>query len=114
MVQARGAQRRVELKAQPFEFKTGTVQLKSKGLKPDYYVPAGSVLENTYIDVAGGKKIEVPIGRWELCFGLIRKGKKMQMMKAASSRSRPWRGRRAGREERRDRERFALQLRLRV
>ena len=74
----------VELKAQPFEFKTGTVQLKSKGLKPDYYVlkGIGAVLENTYIDVAGGKKIEVPIGRWELCFGLIRKGKKMQMMKA--------------------------------
>ena len=32
--------------------------------------------------MAGGKKVEVPIGRWELCFGLIRKGKKMQMMKA--------------------------------
>ena len=74
----------VELKAQPFEFKTGTVQLKSKGLKPDYYVlkGIGADLENTYIDVSGGKKVEVPIGRWELCFGLVRKGKKMQMMKA--------------------------------
>jgi hypothetical protein len=74
----------VELKAQPFEFKTGTVQLKSKGLKPDYYVlkGIGKDLENTYIDVSGGKKVEVPIGRWELCFGLVRKGKKMQMMKA--------------------------------
>ncbi len=74
----------VELKAQPFEFKTGTVQLKPKGLKPDYYVlkGIGKDLENTYIDVSGGKKVEVPIGRWELCFGLVRKGKKMQMMKA--------------------------------
>ncbi|MGD2017603.1 MAG: hypothetical protein PVJ89_05790 [Planctomycetota bacterium] len=74
----------VELKAQPYEFKTGTVQLKSKGLKPDFFVlkGIGEDLENTYIDVAGGKKVEVPIGRWELCFGLIRKGKKMQMMKA--------------------------------
>jgi len=74
----------VELKAQPFEFKTGTVQLKSKGLKPEFFVlkGIGEDLENTYIDVAGGKKVEVPIGRWELCFGLIRKGKKMQMMKA--------------------------------
>ena len=74
----------VELKAQPFEFKTGTVQLKSKGLKPDFFVlkGIGADLENTYIDVSGGKKVEVPIGRWELCFGLIRKGKKMQMMKS--------------------------------
>lgn len=74
----------VELKAQPFEFKTGTVQLKAKGLKPDYYVlkGIGKDLENTYIDISGGKKVEVPIGRWELCFGLVRKGKKMQMMKA--------------------------------
>ncbi|MDG1049446.1 MAG: hypothetical protein P8R46_04495 [Planctomycetota bacterium] len=74
----------VELKAQPFEFKTGSVQLKAKGLKPDYYVlkGIGEDLENTYIDVSGGKKVEVPVGRWELCFGLVRKGKKMQMMKA--------------------------------
>ena len=74
----------VELKAEPFEFKTGTVQLKSKGLKPDYFVlkGIGADLENTYIDISGGKKVEVPIGRWELCFGLVRKGKKMQMMKA--------------------------------
>ena len=107
----------VELKAQPFEFKTGTVQLKSKGLKPDYYVlkGVGKDLENTYIDVSGGKKVEVPIGRWELCFGLVRKGKKMQMMKGRHpSDGEHGRLRRARGQERRGGDGLPLHLRLRV
>lgn len=72
------------LSAQPVTLTTGTVQLKGKGIKPEFYVLRGvdDTFKNTYIDVAGGKKVEVPAGRWELAFGMVRKGKKMQLMKA--------------------------------
>ncbi|MEM6672659.1 MAG: hypothetical protein AAF726_07425 [Planctomycetota bacterium] len=72
------------LTAQPVSFKTGTLRLKTKGVKPDYFVirGLGPDFENTYINVAGGKKVEVPAGRWEFVWGLLRSGKKMQMMKA--------------------------------
>lgn len=70
--------------AEPVSFKTGTIQVKAKGVKPDFVILKGNgnVLAETFIDVAGGKKVEVPVGRWDLYFGLVRKGKKMQAMKA--------------------------------
>jgi hypothetical protein len=73
-----------KINAQPVEFKTGTLQLKVKGLKPDNFIlrGLGDELSQTYIDIAGGKKVEVPIGRWELAYGIVRKGKKMQAVKA--------------------------------
>lgn len=72
------------LEAEPVTLETGTVQIKGKGLKPEFYVLKGvdDTYANTYIDVAGGKKVDVPAGRWELAFGLVRKGNKMQLMKA--------------------------------
>ena len=50
--------------AQAVSFKTGSIQIKAKGLKPDFFViqGLGQDLAETYIDVAGGKKVEVPIG----------------------------------------------------
>lgn len=69
---------------EPVSFKTGTIQLKGKGTKPDVFILKGSggVLGDTYIDIAGGSKVEVPVGRWDLYFGLVKEGKKMQVMKA--------------------------------
>lgn len=72
------------LEAQPVTLNTGTVQIKGKGLKPEFYVLRGvdDTFKGTFIDVSGGKKVEVPAGRWELVFGMVRKGNKMQLMKA--------------------------------
>ena len=72
------------LSAQPVTLTTGSVQLKGKGVKPEYYVLRGvdDSFKTTFIDVSGGKKVDVPAGRWELAFGMVRKGKKMQQMKA--------------------------------
>lgn len=70
--------------AEPMEVATGTLQLKVKGVKPDFFIIQGTgpQYSNTYIDIAGGKKVEVPIGRYSLSFGMVRKGKKMQLAKA--------------------------------
>ncbi len=73
-----------ELVAEPYTFKTGSVQLKGKGAKPEFFIlrGTGEVLGNTFIDVSGGKKVDVPVGRYELVWGLLRSGKKMQVAKA--------------------------------
>ena len=70
--------------AQPTELKTGTVQLKGKGIAPDFFILKGikGDFENTYIDVSGGKKVSLPVGKYELYFGLVSKGKGFQRMKA--------------------------------
>lgn len=72
------------IEAQPMTVKTGSVRLKVKGLKPDFFVLKGldDELTNTFIDIAGGKKVELPVGNYELGFGLVRKGSKLQLMKA--------------------------------
>ena len=44
---------------------------EGKGVKPEYYVLRGvdDSFKKTFIDVSGGKKVDVPAGRWELAFG---------------------------------------------
>lgn len=73
-----------KLLATPQDLKTGTVSLKGKGLKPDFFVlkGKGEGLDNTYVDVSDGKKVEIPAGRYELYWGMVSKGKGMQRMKA--------------------------------
>ncbi|MEM8713608.1 MAG: hypothetical protein AAGG01_21910 [Planctomycetota bacterium] len=70
--------------AEPVSVRTGTLQLKVKGIKPDFVIMkgAGTLLNQTYIDISGGKKVEVPVGRWDLFYGILREGKKLQAMKA--------------------------------
>lgn len=71
--------------ASPVTLDTGTIKLDAKGQKPAWVIVKGTdKLENVYFDLAaaGKKGIEVPVGRYELFFGLITKGKKMQVMKA--------------------------------
>ena len=72
------------IEAQPMTLETGTASLKVKGIKPDFFVLKGvdDELSNTYIDISGGKKVDLPVGNYELAFGLARKGNKMQLMKA--------------------------------
>ncbi len=72
-----------QVTATPVRFKTGTLQVKAKGVKPDFVIMkgTGSILSSTFVDISGGKKVEVPAGRWDLYFGLLREGKKMQVIK---------------------------------
>ncbi|MEC8495545.1 MAG: hypothetical protein VXZ39_11505, partial [Planctomycetota bacterium] len=82
--QIKAQKKGTSISVQPVTLSTGSVQVKGKGVKPEYYVLRGvdGAFKNTFIDVSGGKKVDVPAGRWELAFGLVRKGKKMQQMKA--------------------------------
>ena len=73
-----------QITATPKEVKTGFLKLKYKGGKPTWLVVKGaSKLENAYFDlVAGsGKGLEVPVGRYSLFYGELRKGKKAQTIK---------------------------------
>lgn len=74
-----------ELKAQPTTIETGKLKLECKGEMPDYVIVQGEgTFEKTYIDLLqnGGAEVSVPVGKYHLFFGLIRKGKKQQVMKA--------------------------------
>jgi hypothetical protein len=82
------------LTAHPTNLKTGFLELKSKGLKPDFLIVKGTnQLENSYFDLASSKKVELPVGRYSLYFGKVSKGKKVQLMKAvivSGSGTRTW------------------------
>jgi hypothetical protein len=72
-----------ELKATKVDLETGTFELKFKGGKPTWLVLQGTgQFENSYFDVAGASKVAVPAGYYKLCFGVLSKGKKQQMLKA--------------------------------
>ena len=72
------------LKATPVELETGTLRLDFKGEYPVWLVVrGGGSLAESYFDLLqnGKKPVAVPVGDYELFAGLIRKGKKVQMMK---------------------------------
>lgn len=69
--------------AHPVELPTGLLKLKFKGPKPSYVIVKGANdFENSYFDLASGKTVEVPIGRYSLYFGIVKKGKKKQVLKS--------------------------------
>ena len=71
------------LVATPVEVRTGKLQVEAKGVTPEYLIVRGSSdFENTYIDIAGGKPVEVPVGRYRIYCGLVTKGAKKQLIKA--------------------------------
>ena len=72
------------LTATPVEPKTGKLILAYKGgVKPSYVIVRGSNdYQNSYFDLSSGKPVDVPLGRYELFFGLVTKGKKRQVMKS--------------------------------
>lgn len=72
-----------ELVATPATVRTGTLKLKFKGGKPAWVVVRGSnKYENCYFDLVGQKSLEVPVGRYSLFYGELRKGKKRQTSKS--------------------------------
>lgn len=66
-----------QLKVQPMSVKTGTLELKFKGPKPRFLIVRGAdnLMEN-YFDLTSEKVVEVPIGKYDLFFGEITKGKR--------------------------------------
>lgn len=71
------------LVATPVEMRTGKLKLEAKGLTPEFLVLRGSHdFENTFIDIAGAKEVEVPVGRYRVYWGLVTKGAKKQLVKA--------------------------------
>ncbi len=73
-----------ELAYAPVAPKTGWLKLKFKGPAPSYVVLKGDgKYENSYFDIARttGKGAEVPVGKYTLFYGEVRKGKRRQMMK---------------------------------
>lgn len=79
-----------ELKAIPVTVQTGTLKLDYKGPTPTYLVVHGIGMDNNnYFDLVegGSKGATVPVGKYELFYGEIRKGKKSQMQKTTIVRS---------------------------
>ncbi len=75
----------VEVKATPTTLESGKLKLECKGEVPDYVILQGEgAFANTYIDLLqnGGAEVNAPAGKYHLFFGIVRKGKKMQVMKA--------------------------------
>ena len=73
------------LTLKPVEFKTGTLKLEAKGAKPAWLIVSGmDRVAGCYFDLAGAgsKGLEVPVGKYELYYGEVRKGKRRQQQKA--------------------------------
>jgi hypothetical protein len=72
------------IKATPVALKTGRLQLDFKGGKPSWLIVKGDgKYENCYFDLTeGAKGVEVPVGRYTLFCGELRKGKKRQAVKS--------------------------------
>ena len=70
----------LELQATEVPIKTGTVKLSFKGGKPTWCILRGAgKYENSYFDITSGA--ELPVGKYTLFYGELRKGKKQQMIK---------------------------------
>lgn len=73
------------IKASPIRTDTGFLKLEYKGgVAPTWLVVKGAnEMKDSYFDLAeaGAKGLEVPIGRYTLYYGEVRKGKKKQVQK---------------------------------
>lgn len=73
------------LSATPCQIRTGFLKLDVKGIKPSFVIVQGSeAYKNSFFDLASakGRAVEVPIGVYTLYYGIVRKGKKRQALKA--------------------------------
>lgn len=73
------------IKASPVKTETGTLKLENKGpIAPTWFVVRGAnMLKDSFFDLAeaGAKGVQVPVGRYTIYYGELRKGKKRQMQK---------------------------------
>ncbi len=74
-----------EIKATPLAVETGLVKLEFKGPAPTWVVVKGSggLLQNSYFDLVegGSKGVALPVGKYSLFYGEVRKGKKKLVQK---------------------------------
>jgi hypothetical protein len=71
-----------ELQATPVTLPTGELKLDFKGGKPSWVVVQGlDKLSGAFFDLTASKTVEVPVGRYRLLCGELRKGKKRQTSK---------------------------------
>jgi hypothetical protein len=71
-----------QLLATPVELEIGTIKLKYKGTKPAWLILRfRNKVADACFDISDGSA-EVPAGTYELLYGELRKGKKLQMLKA--------------------------------
>jgi hypothetical protein len=71
--------------ATPVTLETGKLKLVFKGEPPAFVIVQGTEkLEKSCFDLLqnGPAEVDVPVGRYKLLFGILRKGKKSQVMKA--------------------------------
>ncbi len=74
-----------ELLAEPTTLETGKLKLEYKGDAPDCLIVQGQgPYERSFFDLQqnGGAEVTLPAGKYQLYFGILRKGKKLQMSKA--------------------------------
>lgn len=72
-----------QISGTPVTMRTGKLVLDAKGLKPDFLIVQGTgELEKSFFELAGAKEVEVPVGRYNLYWGLVTKGEKKQLVKA--------------------------------
>ncbi len=73
-----------KLTAIPQNLPTGTLKLKYKGPEASFLIVRGeNTYENSFFDLSSAKSVEVPVGRYSFYFGMVSKGKKKQLLKAA-------------------------------
>jgi hypothetical protein len=73
-----------EMKTTPVTFDTGILKLDFKGPAPDWVIVHGDgQLQNSYFDLVegGAKGVSLPVGKYSLAYGDVRKGKKKQTQK---------------------------------
>lgn len=73
------------ISATPRHVRTGFLKLDVKDIKPSFVIMQGSEkYENSFFDLAAskGRAVEVPVGIYKLYYGIVRKGKKRQQLKA--------------------------------
>ena len=74
-----------DVKATPLEVQTGILKLDYQGPAPTWIVVQGTdaAMNNVRFDLVegGSKGVTVPVGKYSLCYGEVRKGKRKQVQK---------------------------------
>lgn len=73
-----------QLQVTRVKFPTGELSLAwGKGPKPAFFVVKGrDRFVNCYFDLTSAQRVEVPVGRYTISYGMLTKGKRLQSMKA--------------------------------
>ncbi len=66
----------------PATIQTGQLTMKVKGVKPSFVVLRGrDKAENVFVDLTSSKKVDVPIGQYQVYYGTVRDGNRADDLK---------------------------------